>query len=169
MRTQLLNIEQTTGHQTLVNWWDAWLADFSVYISRVGQDWAYEALQESLLLIQQHNRAVVAAGLPALKHTAVVMAQLGEFATSIKHMVAPALPEIPLLPAPGGSKRDLDSEEYGSVEDIWNLPPAEVDLEVWERSMLEVVIDRESAGPHLKRVSHGHAHAHAPRNGHGHS
>ncbi|KAI7563528.1 hypothetical protein KC346_g21754, partial [Hortaea werneckii] len=25
MRTQLLNIEQATGHQTLVNWWDAWL------------------------------------------------------------------------------------------------------------------------------------------------
>ncbi|KAI7026582.1 glycoside hydrolase family 18 protein, partial [Hortaea werneckii] len=56
MRTQFLNIEQVTGLDNLVDWWDAWLADFSIYISLRGQRWAYDALGVSLSVLQQNNQ-----------------------------------------------------------------------------------------------------------------
>jgi hypothetical protein len=37
MRTQLGYVEQVTGIYTLVNWWDAWFADFYDTVGANGQ------------------------------------------------------------------------------------------------------------------------------------
>jgi hypothetical protein len=65
----------------------------------------------------------------------VLTAQLGAFADSIKNMVAPTLPQIPLLPPPGGSKRNVIDGEAWSVVDVEDMLRLELDEEVWERSM----------------------------------
>ena len=166
MRVQLNNIENFVGIYTLVQWWDAWLADFSDHINTTGQQWAMEALQVSLLVLQQHNQAAVAAGRPTSQHTAMVLQQLGYFASDIKNMVLPVLPGLPQLPAPGsGSKRDLSFDDYGGMEDA-HLITLEVDEELWERSMREVDVQIDGHGEaNMRRSSHAVDHAH----GHGHS
>lgn len=65
----------------------------------------------------------------------MLTAQLGEFADKIKTMVAPTLLQIPLLPPPGGSKRNVIDGEPWSVRYVEEMMRLELDEEVWERSM----------------------------------
>lgn len=169
MRTQLLNIERVTLTPNLVNWWDVWIADFSDSITREGQQWAFSALQESLTVIQQADQAAVAAGEPTLQHSAMVIAQLGAFAMDIKNMLAPTLPKIPLLPAPGGSRRDLGSSEHSSIEDDQDSSPVEIEERVWGRSMGEADMQHgEDAAPDVHRPGHSHGHDREHDFGHHH-
>jgi hypothetical protein len=161
MRTQLGYVERVTGIYTLVNWWDAWFADFSDTVGANGQKWARDAIRIATQAIYDANRAAVDAGRPTAATTAVLTAQLGAFADSIKKMVAPTLPQIPLLPPPGGFKRSVIDGESWSGEDVEEMLRLELDEEVWEKSMggikVPSVLPREDVAPN----AHGHGHAHA--------
>lgn len=166
MRLQLLNLEQVTnGPDNLVQWWDVWLADFSDDVGSRAQAWAIEVLGQSLVVIQQAS----AANRPTLQHTAMVKAQLGNFASQISNIYTPVVPGIPLLPAPGGRKRDLSSL-YHDMEDQSGEPPLELDVTAWERSMLEIdlhpleVSDLDAHSSDHVHYGQGHRHGH----GHGH-
>jgi hypothetical protein len=159
MRTQLFQIEQVLEYDNLMEWWDVWIADFSAEIGARGQRWANYAMTESLTIIQQGNLALIAEGKPTSQHTAMVMAQLGDFATKIKTMAAPTLPGIPLLPAPGGSKRDLGFSETSSTEH------AEDDEAVKELPIPETEMPLDKDVP-ARALRHGHTHGH--RHGHHH-
>jgi hypothetical protein len=102
MRTQLLHIEGVTGVNNLVQWWDVWLEDFSKHLVVHAKKWANTALTDTLLVIQQHNLQAVAEGRAPSQLTAMVMAQLGEFATVYGRIALPTIPGIPLLPARRG-------------------------------------------------------------------
>lgn len=135
MRTQLGYVEKVTQIPTLVNWWDVWLADFSDTVGANGQKWAMDAIRIATQAIYDANKAAADAGRPAAATTAVLTAQLGEFADKIKTMVAPTVPQMPLLPPPGGSKRNVIDGEPWSVGDVEEMMRLELDEEVWERSM----------------------------------
>ena len=159
MRTQLGYIEQVTGINILVNWWDVWFADFSATIGVNAQKWANDAIRIAVQALYDANKAATDAGRPAAATTAMITAQLGQFADQIKNMVAPTLPQIPLLPPPGGRKRD----ELWSMEDFEEMLRLELDEEVWERSMRggeDLPKDDDASS------GHNHAHAHAHRRHH---
>jgi hypothetical protein len=164
MRTQLLNIEQVTGVDNLVEWWDVWLKDFSSDLAVRGKRWAETALTQTLLVIQQHNLKAVAEGRPTSQLTAMVMAQLGEFATLSGRIAAPALPGIPLLPAPGSSRRDLGSSGPDMEEDGFGGHPPDLAEPKRERSIEEAISSPDKADEtdvRRPRRSHGHSHGHS--------
>ncbi|KAI1114378.1 hypothetical protein F5Y14DRAFT_441271 [Nemania sp. NC0429] len=136
MRIQIGYIEQATGIYNLVQWWDAWFADFSDTVGANGQKWAMDAIRIAAQTLYDANKAAVDAGRPVAATTALLTAQLGVFAGNIRKMTAPTLPQIPLLPPPGGAKRDVVDGEPWLMTDMEEiLPRLEVDEEVWERSM----------------------------------
>lgn len=158
MSIQLGYVQQTTGIHTLVKWWDVWFADFSNTVGVNAQKWAMDAIRIATQAIYDANKAAVDAGRPAAATTALLTAQLGVFADNIKNVVAPTLPQIPLLPPPGGSKRNVIDGESWSVVDGEEMLRLELDEEVWERSMGGIeVLPREHVAPN----AHGHGHAHA--------
>jgi hypothetical protein len=136
MRLQLGYVEQVSGIYTLVNWWDTWFADYSKQIGANGQKWATDAIRIAVQAIYDANKAAVAAGRPTAATTAMLTAQLGQFADQIKNMVAPTLPQIPLLPPPGSKRDVVDGESWSSVVvDTEERITLELDEEVWERAM----------------------------------
>ena len=95
-----------------------------------GQKWARDAIHIATQAIYDANRAAVDAGRPTAATTAVLTAQLGAFADSIKKMVAPTLPQIPLLTPPEGFKRSVIDGESWSGEDVEEMLRLELDEEV---------------------------------------
>jgi hypothetical protein len=127
--------------------------------------WANTALTDTLLVIQQHNLQAVAEGRAPSQLTAMVMAQLGEFATVYGRIALPTIPGIPLLPAPGGSKRDLGFSSGPDVGetgfDGHTLDPAEPQS---ERSDQETDSQPDTTGEtdvRHPRLSHKHNHVHS--------
>lgn len=94
-----------------------------------------DAIRIATQAIYDANKAAVDAGRPAAATTAMLTAQLGQFADNIKKMVAPTLPQIPLLPPPGGVKRDVVGGESWSVVDMEETIRLDLDEQVWERSI----------------------------------
>ncbi|KAL9618371.1 MAG: hypothetical protein Q9160_006879 [Pyrenula sp. 1 TL-2023] len=135
MRLQLSYVEKVTGIRTLQIWWDAWLADFSDTISKKGQDWAYSAIAKATMAIYNANKAAVDAGRPQPTMSELLTGQLGQFSDSMKKMRVPSLPQIPLLPPPGGLKSDVLGNGSWMGPDMEKQMRLELDEVVWERSI----------------------------------
>jgi len=163
MRTQLQYIEQTTEIYSLVDWWDAWLADFSDTVAKNGREWAQEAFARVIQAMQDSNKAASDAGRPQAEVTAVILAQLGEWASTVSSMALPSLTSIPLLPAPGSSrKRDATHDTSWLFSDDWDgESKVELNMAVWQQSMLGATNnDVIETQPDVIVAEEAHHHAH---------
>lgn len=97
MRLQLGYIEQVTGITTLVNWWDAWFADFGSEIGRKGQTWATQALNLVEQMVVDANQDRAGQGLRPMAETKAIFAGLDDFRARIPELVFPVLNQISTL------------------------------------------------------------------------